>query len=414
MKPFTSLSVIVVLVILSSCCQDVMSGANIGPWRKRNLLSPAHPLIVGKDLPFAVKSLTTAALTASNEMMSRSSGIGSSVSHVSGESNEENDNEKSNETETMITDDVSTDGNTTRSICNNITSEEAKIEKDKSATTKKKFFKLKRKKVVDPNSTAARYAKKLKNRNTMNIKRKLLHTSWGFLFAALNQAIPRSKFIPCMTVLTSATLLMELLRYRKHFGWMNDALHFVLGSQLRKHEMEGKFTGSTYYFLGVTVSAHLFPKSAATLGIIQLALADPAASYFGRRTRHVYWSRIERGFFGIGRNKGVLGFLGGALVCFPFNYRVLKVAQWGGSGIPGGKSNLLVASLLLGAAGAFADLIVPTPAVTMPSKLFGIPMPPLHIDDNVVVPVVSSFACTKIFALMGWDDQLSLAKYILF
>jgi dolichol kinase len=121
-----------------------------------------------------------------------------------------------------------------------------------------------------------------------------MHASFGLFFSALNHLIPRSKFVPGMTILTSATLLMELLRYRKGFGWMNEILHFVLGSSLRKHEMDGKFTGSFYYFLGVTLTAALYPKSSATMGILQLAIADPTASYFGRQTRHVYWSRIEK------------------------------------------------------------------------------------------------------------------------
>ena len=121
-----------------------------------------------------------------------------------------------------------------------------------------------------------------------------MHASFGFFFAALNHFIPKATFVPGMAILTSATLLMELLRYRKTFSWMNDILHFVLGSSLRKHEMDGKFTGSFYYFLGVTVTAALYPTSCATLGICQLAIADPTASYFGRATRHVYWSRIEK------------------------------------------------------------------------------------------------------------------------
>jgi dolichol kinase len=114
------------------------------------------------------------------------------------------------------------------------------------------------------------------------------------IFAGLNHLIPKAKFVPGMTLLTSATLVMELLRYRKGFGWMNEILHFCLGSSLRKHEMDGKFTGSFYYFLGVTLTSALYSKPAATLAIIQLAIADPTASYFGRQTRHVYWSRIEK------------------------------------------------------------------------------------------------------------------------
>ena len=121
-----------------------------------------------------------------------------------------------------------------------------------------------------------------------------MHASFGFFFAALNHFIPKAKFVPGMTILTSATLLMELLRYRKGFHWMNDILHLVLGKSLRKNEMDGKFTGSFYYFLGVTVTAALYPTSCATLGICQLAIADPTASFFGRATRHIYWSRIEK------------------------------------------------------------------------------------------------------------------------
>jgi dolichol kinase len=121
-----------------------------------------------------------------------------------------------------------------------------------------------------------------------------MHAGFGLFFAALNHFIPKASFVPGMAILSSATLLMELLRYRQHFGWMNRALHFVLGDSLRKHEMDGKFTGSFYFFTGVTLTAALFPTSSATMGIIQLAIADPTASYFGQATRDVYWSRIEK------------------------------------------------------------------------------------------------------------------------
>lgn len=259
------------------------------------------------------------------------------------------------------------------------------------------------------------YAKKLKNRNNLNIRRKVLHAVFGLTFATLNQVIPKEVFLPGMTLLTSATLLMELLRYQKGFGWMNDCLHFVLGGTLRKQEMEGKFTGSFYYFLGVTVTSFLFPTSCASLGICQLALADPSASFFGRQTRHVYWSRIENGFFGIGRNKGFLGFLGGAAFCFPINYYVLNIAKFGGSSvIPGGQASVALASLALGLSGSFADLCVPTPALTMPKKIMGVPMPRFHVDDNVVVPIVSGYACTKIFETLAWTKGVDLAKFILF
>lgn len=256
-----------------------------------------------------------------------------------------------------------------------------------------------------------RYAKKLKNRNNLNIGRKVLHAGFGFFFATLNQLVPKETFVPAMTLLTTSALLVECLRYRKGFGWMNDALNFVLGGTLRKHEMEGKFTGSFYYFLGVTITAACFPTSCASLGICQLALADPSASYFGRMTRNIYWSRIENGFYGIGRNKGILGFLGGALTCLPFNYHVLCLATTN-SGVHYSRAGIAVVSALLGLAGSFADLCVPTPALTMPEKIGGVSMLPFHVDDNVVVPIFSGYVCTKIFEYLGWTRGLDLTKFL--
>jgi len=265
---------------------------------------------------------------------------------------------------------------------------------------KKEKKKLKRHKQI---------AKKLKSRNATNFRRKVLHACFGFFFAGLNHFIPKAKFVPGMAVLTTGCLTMELLRYRKGFGWMNEVLHAILGSSLRKHEMDGKFTGSFYYFLGVTVTAALYPTSCATLGICQLAIADPTASYFGRATRHVYWSRIENGLGGFGRNKGILGFLGGAVACVPMNYRLLSMAKFGHSVT---RTNLLAASFALGLAGAFADLAVPTPTLTLPKRIRGVRVPPFHVDDNLVVPVFAGYACKKIFEALQWSPDLDLAKFL--
>lgn len=240
-----------------------------------------------------------------------------------------------------------------------------------------------------------------------------MHAAWGMLFASLHHFIPRSRFLPGMTCLTTLSLTMELLRYRKGFEWMNNALHFVLGKALRKNEMDGKFTGSLYYFSGVTLTSYLFPKSCATLGIVQLAIADPTASYFGRATRHVYWSRINNGFFGLGRNKGILGFLGGAVSCVPLNYRLLSLAVVKNATEKISKPTVLAISFALGLAGAFADLMVPTPAWTLPKTVCGVRVPPFHLDDNIVVPILSGWACVKILTAASIAPaDLTLAKYL--
>jgi dolichol kinase len=245
----------------------------------------------------------------------------------------------------------------------------------------------------------------------MNKRRKFMHAAWGLLFASLNHFIPSTIFVPAMTVVTTGTLVLELLRYRKGFEWINDGMHFVLGQALRKNEMDGRFTGSFYYFLGVTLTAALYPKSCATLGICQLAIADPTASYFGRATRHIYWSRIGNGLGGLGRNKGFFGFLGGALACLPLNYRLLSLAKFPNPAAVTSRT-IFVASMALGLAGAFADLIVPTPALTLPKKVYGVAVPPFHVDDNFIVPVLSGLACVEIFKACHWPLNLELAKYL--
>ena len=257
------------------------------------------------------------------------------------------------------------------------------------------------------------------NRNATNKRRKFMHFSWGMLFASLNHFVPRCFFLPGMAVLTATSLTVEMLRYRKGFEWMNNMMHFVLGKALRKNEMDGKFTGSFYYFSGVLVTSYLFPNPCATLGICQLAIADPTASYFGRATRHVYWSRIGNGFFGLGRNKGLLGFLGGAVCCVPLNYRLLSLAlakkSTGLVAYTIAKPTVLAISLALGMAGALADLMVPTPAWTLPKTVWGVKVPPFHLDDNVVVPILSGWACVHIFGLAGIPippAELALAKYL--
>ena len=117
------------------------------------------------------------------------------------------------------------------------------------------------------------------------------------------------------------------------------------------------------------------------------------------------------GLGGFGRNKGILGFIGGALACVPMNYALLSKAQFGAA-VPTA-SALWIASFALGFAGAFADLAVPTPTLTLPKKVLGVRVPPFHVDDNFVVPLFSAMACQKVFQLLHFPADLHLAKFCL-
>lgn len=124
-----------------------------------------------------------------------------------------------------------------------------------------------------------------------------------------------------------------------------------------------------------------------------------------------FLSPANSGLGGFGRNKGILGFLGGALFCVPFNYRVLSIAKWA---TPQTRATLATASLALGLAGAFADLAVPSPVMTLPKRILGRRVPPFHIDDNFVVPIFSAFAAEKVFGALGFPLDLELAKFVWF
>jgi len=62
----------------------------------------------------------------------------------------------------------------------------------------------------------------------------------------------------------------------------------------------------------------------------------------------------------------------------------------------------------------FSDLAVPTPALAMPKKILGVPVPPFHADDNFVVLFFSAYTCTKIIDYLGWSQELDLGKFPFF
>ena len=100
-------------------------------------------------------------------------------------------------------------------------------------------------------------------------------------------------------------------------------------------------------------------------------------------------------------SQGILGFLGGAAMCIPFNWTLLRAAHWDGVAPTG--TTLLVASALVGMAGAFADLAVPTPTLCVPkgARILGVKVPPFHMDDNFVVPLFTAFCVVRIFDALG-------------
>lgn len=261
---------------------------------------------------------------------------------------------------------------------------------------------------------------KFRHRNDINVPRKLQHGISGLLFLFLHYLYPSQSKVFFLT-LSVSTLFVEVVRRIKRFHWVNDVIYLFCGDTLRRHEMDlsrdgGRFTGSFYFFVGTTLTVYTFGHIEASFGLLHLALADPAASFFGRLTADVAWSRISNNQFpfGIGNGKGLLGFLGGSLFCAPFNFLLLMLARWD-MVIKPKTDAILVMSIVLGAAGSFADFIVPSPTLQLTRPLIvykQICIPSVTMDDNVVIPFFTAAICKFLFTASGWI--LSLAPFLIF
>ena len=95
----------------------------------------------------------------------------------------------------------------------------------------------------------------------------------------------------------------------------------------------------------------------------------------------------------------------------PFSSLFSSLNRWG---FPVPATTIATASALIGLCGAFADLAVPTPTVSMPTHFLGVRMPPFHVDDNFVVPVFSAFMAVKIFEALKLPVAVRLSKLLIF
>jgi dolichol kinase len=134
--------------------------------------------------------------------------------------------------------------------------------------------------------------------------RRLFHAATGLIIVlALEVAgLPRR---PAIWILAGAVVVLgaaDLLRARSEAA---NSFFFKLFRYLASPRDAKGLASSTWYALGVLVVLSLFPYQAAISAILVLALADPVASYAGRR-----WGRIA--FLG-GSLEGTLIF---ALVAF--------------------------------------------------------------------------------------------------
>jgi dolichol kinase len=156
----------------------------------------------------------------------------------------------------------------------------------------------------------------------------LLEPSWGMAVAVL-------------AVITLGAFAVDVVRFA--VPAVNRLFFRLLRPLASPREAKG-VASSTWYMVGCTLAVLAFPREIAVAAILVLALADPAASWVGRR-----WGRRR---LGTGSMLGTGAFLGVATaVLVPF------------VGLP--------AALLVAAATAGAEIL------------------PWPLDDNLVVPLVA-------------------------
>jgi len=167
-----------------------------------------------------------------------------------------------------------------------------------------------------------------------------------------NLAIPftylfffESRFqILCILVpLTVFAIVIEYLR--GHSVIIKKIFDNFLISMLRLHEMDGKYTGATWLFIGSTLTVAIFPKEIAVISLIYMCIGDTVAGLVGRK-----FGKMK--FY----DKTIEGSLAGLIVCLLSGYLVQ-----------------LSLPLIVVFSGAFAAMFIE--------------LLPISIDDNISVPL---------------------------
>jgi len=116
--------------------------------------------------------------------------------------------------------------------------------------------------------------------------RRLFHAATGLLIVlALEVAgLPKT---PAIWILAGALAVLGTADMLRAQSEVANSLFFRIFRHLASPRDERGLASSTWYALGVLVVLSLFPYHAAISAILVLALADPIASYMGRR-----WGRV--------------------------------------------------------------------------------------------------------------------------
>jgi diacylglycerol kinase (CTP) len=203
-------------------------------------------------------------------------------------------------------------------------------------------------------------------RESIHWKRKVFHVI-GIGIVALTYAFTQVTRFEALAILGAVAVIfssLDMLRF--YVPSLNKKVREDFGPFMRDYELNS-LSGSTWFFFSSLIAIALFPKTAASLGFLCLALGDPLASWVGLR--------------------------------------------WGKTRLPGGKS--LEGSMTFFAVSALAGVVslALNPAVTLAvgpmavlacvvalAGAFAEWLPIKGVDDNFVVPILAGAAVLALVA----------------
>lgn len=203
-------------------------------------------------------------------------------------------------------------------------------------------------------------------RESIHWKRKVFHVL-GIGAAGFVYAIAPVSWIQALVILgIFAVVFVTLDALRFKIPALNKRVKRDFAPFMRDYELDG-LSGSSWFFFSVLISIALFPKMAAAIGIIYLAIGDPLASFVGVR-----WGKIK-----LPGGKSLEGSLALAVLCSLVGAIVLT----------------FVAKLPVGSAILVAGVSGITAAVAewLPLK---------KVDDNFTVPILTGAIATLMLGLV--------------
>ena len=156
-----------------------------------------------------------------------------------------------------------------------------------------------------------------------------------------------------LTIMVPITVLMYIIDISRLRGWplWTNSVNVVFGKMIRRHEIDGDWTGATYILTSVCSTVALFPRPIAVAALAFIMVGDTLAALIGRR---------------FGRHKIGRKSVEGSLACLAGT----SVVAFCVPDLP----------LQIGLLGAVAAAIVEAL--------------PLGVDDNITVPLIAGVLMT--------------------